>query len=181
MAKSSPDIETLFQKAKEPSYGESLSAIEALARRSLPAKWWPELRDLMRSKKLGLAGPRYAIVAVGKLKEPPPEAMDELIAAASPGYQGEVPQYFSEAAVALVRIDPQDERLPQVFAHALTIDNYQLQKSAVEGLMKVNSEQCRAVLATIRDYLPRDYTEQLMIKLLNRVDDFLADTESAEL
>jgi hypothetical protein len=85
----------------------------------------------------------------------------------------EVPQYFSEAIASAVRIDPTDSRLPDVAAHALTIDNYQLQKSAVEALIAIDSPASREILQTIRQRLPREYTEQLVVKLLQRVDAYL--------
>ena len=168
------DISNLFNAIKNGSNQERYRAADSLRRKSLPAEWWPELRELMRSKKYGLAIPRSAATAAGKMKNPPPEVMDELIAAAGPGYQGDIPQYFSEAVESAVRIAPDDLRLPDVLAHALTIDNYILQKSAVDALMKINSESSREILRTTRDRLPRNYTEKLMLKLLERVDHFLA-------
>lgn len=167
------EITKLLQSIKHGSNQERLLAAQALKRKSLGSAWWPALRELMRSKQYGFAIPRCAILAAGKLKEPPPEVIEELLAAASPGYQGEVPQYFSEAAESAVKIAPTDRRLPGVLAHGLTIDNYQLQKSAMEALMAINSPESRAILQTVRQRLPRAYTERLVLKLLDRVDAFL--------
>ncbi len=164
------EIPILIKRIKHGSNQERLTAAQSLARRSLTAEWWPTLRDLMRSKQWGLAVPRCAITAAGKLKDPPAEVIDELLAAASPGYQGEIPQYFSEAASSAIRIAPEDPRLPEVLGHALTIDNYNLQKSAVDALIFINSAASRRMLQTIRSRLPREYPEQLMQKLLTRVD-----------
>jgi hypothetical protein len=171
--KKTDKIRQLFKTIKNGSNQERARAAETIKRMSLSAEWWPEIRDLMRSKRWGFAEPRIATHAAGKIREPPPEVMDELIAAASPGYQGDVPQYFSEAAESAVRIDPSDPRLPDVLAHGLTIDNYQLQKSAVEALMIINSPTAREILRTVKKRLPREYTEQLVVKLLDRVERFL--------
>ncbi|MCA9173746.1 MAG: hypothetical protein KDB14_04600 [Planctomycetales bacterium] len=174
MAKADDEVEQLFRAVRHGSNRERMAAVESLARRKIQPQWWPMLRELIRAKQYGLAVPRFALVAAGKMKNPPPEALDEVIAAAKPGYQGMIPQYFAEAVVAAIAISPNDPRLPDVLAHGLTIDNYQLQKAAAEGLMKIDSPAAREILATIRQHLPREYTEQLVVRLLERVDRHLA-------
>lgn len=146
--------------------------IEPLSRRKLDGSLFPHLLPLLTVTDYAIY--KYAITAVGKMKKPPREAFDAVLSAWQSTWIGDCPQCTSEALKALQVLDPASPRLIQEIERCLAVDNYQVHKACAEALMSINTAAARQVLSKFETYLPRQYTEKVMIDLLERIRNHVA-------
>ena len=73
-----------------------------------------------------------------------------------------------------MELDRHDPRIIEEIKRCLSVDKYQVNKACAAALMNIDNEKARQVLATFESYLPRQYTEQLMIDLLAKIRNHLA-------
>ena len=113
---------------------------------------------------------RYAAHALKKLGSRASEAVDDLVAAATMPWELGCPQRFPDAMEALVRIAPSYPRLTAICQHALTCQNYGIQKAAVVSLAEIGTPEAHDILRDVDKF--RDISIQckqwdnLMAKVL---------------
>ena len=150
--------------------------LRPLARRKLDGALLPVFLPLLVVKEYAIY--KQAIGIVGKMRQPPPAAFDAVLSAWQSTWTGSCPQCTSEALQALRAIDRDDPRIIDEIERCLAVDNYQVHKDCALALMAIDNERARRVLVNFESYLPRQYSEKLMVDLLARIRDHLAQDES---
>ena len=125
---------------------QRLAAVRAIASRPRPEDI-PVLRAALSDEYDATA--RHAARALKKLGPRALGAVDDLIAAATMPWEFGCPQRFSDAMEALVRIAPDHLRLTAICQHALTCQNYSIQKAAVVSLAKIGTPEARDILRDV--------------------------------
>ncbi|MCX5724634.1 MAG: hypothetical protein NTX84_09005 [Nitrospirae bacterium] len=146
--------------------------VERLSRRKLNGSLFPVFLPLLTVKDYVIY--KYAIMVVGKMRQPPADAFDAVLAAWRSTWLGGCPQCTIEALQALQQLDRTDPRIIDEITRCLAVDNYQVHKTCAAALMSINNESARQVLQDFETYLPRQYTEKLMVDLLAKIRDHLA-------
>jgi|GEM_PF-3246445 len=147
---------------------QRLAAVEAIEVRPRPEDM-PVLRAALSDEYDATA--RYAASALRKLGPRALEAVDDLIAAATMPWQCGCPQRFSHAMEALVRIAPTHPRLTAICQHALTCQNYGIQKAAVVSLVGIGTPEAYDILRDVDKFrdisIQCKHWDNLMAKILD--------------
>ena len=147
--------------------------VEPLARCKLEGSLFPVFLPLLTVKEYVIY--KSAITVVGKMRQPPAEAFDAILSAWQSTWIGACPQCTNEALKALLALDRTNPRLLDEIKRCLAVDNYQVHKSCAAALMAIDSEEARHVLQNFESYLPRQYTEKLMLDLLEKIRAHVAE------
>ena len=166
------EIAELREATGKHRWLEVSKIVERSARRKLDGSLFPLFQPLLTVKSYVIY--KYAIIAVGKMRQPPAEAVDAVLAAWQSTWLGDCPQCTIEALNALVVLDRTDPRIIDEITRCLAVDNYQVHKACATALMSINDERARRVLGDFGSYLPRRYTEKLMVDLLEKIRGHLA-------
>jgi hypothetical protein len=141
--------------------------VEPLSRRKIDGSLFPLFAPLLTVKDYVIY--KSAIAIVGKMRNPPDAAFGAVLNAWQSTWLGDCPQCTDYALKALLTLDPSNSKIIEEIERCLAVDNYQVHKECAAALMKVNSPAARRVLANFESYLPREYTEKLMIDLLGKI------------
>jgi len=161
------EIAELQDLTERRRWSEVSRIVEPLARRKLDGSLFPVISPLLVVTDYVIY--KYAIMVVGKMRQPPAAAFDAVLAAWQSTWVGDCPQCSIEALNALLQLDRSDPRIIDEITRCLAVDNYQVHKTCVGALMAIDNERARAILADFESYLPRQYTEQLMVALLAKI------------
>ena len=146
--------------------------VEPLSRRKLDGSLFPAFEPLLVVKDYVIY--KSVIRLVGKMRRPPAAAFDAVLAAWQSTWTGACPQCTDEALAALLALDRENPRIIDEIIRCLAVDNYQVHRACAAALMSIGNERARQVLERFESYLPRQYTEQLMVDLLAKIRDYLA-------
>lgn len=143
------------------------TSLESLSRRKLDGALLPVLMPLLTVTDYAIY--KTAILTIGKMRNPPAEAFDAVLNAWQSTWLGNCPQCTDYALKTLLALAPQDPRIIDEIERCLPVDNYQVHKDCAAALMKIDSPAARRVLERFESYLPRQYTEKLMVDLLGKI------------
>ncbi len=146
--------------------------LEPQVRRKLNGALFPVFLPLLTVKEYAIY--KNAITIVGKMRTPPTAAFDAILSAWQSTWSGPCPQCTDEALKALLALDPTNPSIVDEIKRCLAVDNYQIHKACATALMSMHSAEARHVLERFESYLPRQYTEKLMVDLLEKIRDHLA-------
>jgi hypothetical protein len=166
------EIAALRELTEKQSWRKVIDIVEPLARRRLEGSLYPLFEPLLIVQQYVIY--KYAITVVGKMRQPPAAAFDAVLAAWQSTWIGNCPQCTIEALNALLKLDQTDPRIIDEITRCLAVDNYQVHKACATALMSINDERSRQVLRDFESYLPRHYTERLMLDLLEKIRAHLA-------
>jgi hypothetical protein len=141
--------------------------VESLSRRKIDGSLFPVFALLLTIKDYVIY--KDAIAIVGKMRNPPVGAFDAVLNAWQSTWLGNCPQCTDYALKALLALDPMNPKIIEEIERCLPVDNYQVHKECAAALMKIDSAAARQVLEKFESYLPRQYTEKLMIDLLGKI------------
>jgi hypothetical protein len=164
-------INELSELTAQRRWNQVSEIVQKLVRRKLDGDLFRLFAPLLCVKEYVIY--KYAIGIVGKMKKPPTEAFDAVLAAWQNTWTHHCPQCTDEALKALLALQPDNPRIINEVERCLTIDNYQVQKDCATALMKIDSPRAREVLANFETYMPREYTEKLMLALFEKIRAFL--------
>lgn len=169
------DIEAaqLRELTENRHWGAVARIVESQSRRKLDGSLFPLFEPLLVVTDYIIY--KYAIMVVGKMRQPPARAFDAVLHAWRLTWLGGCPQCSTiEALNALLALALNDPRIIDEITRCLAVDNHQVHKSCAAALMSIDNEPARQVLRNFQSYLPRPYTEKLMIDLLAKIGDHLA-------
>ncbi|MCO6455203.1 MAG: hypothetical protein J5I93_07875 [Pirellulaceae bacterium] len=149
--------------------------VEPLSRRKLDGALFPVFEPLLAVKDYVIY--KTVIQLVGKMRNPPAAAFDAVLNTWQTTWLFDCPQCTDYALKSLLTLDPQNPRIVDEIARCLTVDNYQVHKDCAAALMKIDSPAARRVLEQFESYLPRQYTEKLMVDLLAKIRAHLEATQ----
>lgn len=165
------DLATLKDLTDKRRWRDVSRIVEPLARRKLDGALFPAFQPLLTVKEYVVY--KYAITIVGKMRNPPAAAFDAVLSAWQSTWVGDCPQCTEEALGALLALNRTDPRIIEEVQRCLAVDNYQVHKACASALMAINTPEARQVLAQFPACLPRQYTEKLMVDLLEKIRTFL--------
>jgi hypothetical protein len=152
---------------------KAVSAIvERLSRRKLDGSLFPVLAPLLTVKDYVIY--KDAIAVVGKMRNPPAQAFDAVLHAWQATWLGDCPQCTDYALKSLLALDAANPKIIDEIIRCLAVDNYQVHKECAAALMKIDNAAAREVLENFAFYLPRQYSEKLMVDLLAKIRTHLA-------
>jgi hypothetical protein len=166
------EVAELRELTKKRRWYDVAGIVEPLVRRKLDGSLFSVFLPLLTVKEYVIY--KSAITIVGKMRSPPAPAFDAILNAWQSTWLGSCPQCTREALKALLAIDPTNPAIIKEIKRCLAVDNYQVQKACASALMSINNREARQVLETFESYLPRQYTEKLMVDLLEIIRDHLA-------
>ena len=148
--------------------------VRPLVRRKLDGSLFPVFLPLLTVKEYVIY--KHAITIAGKMRNPPAAAFDAILGAWQSTWLGACPQCTDEALKSLVALDPLNPGIIAEIKRCLAVDNYQIHKACATALMSIGSAEARQVLERFESFLPRRYTEKLMVDLLAKIRDHLTAT-----
>ena len=166
------ELAELQKQTAERRWREVARVVEPLVRRRLEGGLFPAFGPLLTVKEQAIY--KTTITIVGKMREAPPEAFDAVLSAWQSTWLGACPQCTREALPALVALDRTNPQILAEIKRCLAVDNYQVQKECADALMTINTDEARQILADFESYLPRQYTEKLVVDLLAKIRSHLA-------
>jgi hypothetical protein len=166
------ELARLQELTAQRRWREVARMAEPLVRRRLDGGLFPAFGPLLTIKDQAIY--KTAITIVGKMREAPPEAFDAVLSAWQSTWVGACPQCSREAMTALVALDRTNPRILDEIKRCLAVDNYQVQKECATALMAIDTGEARQILANFESYLPRQYTEKLVVDLLAKIRSHLA-------
>lgn len=167
------ELAELQKLTAERRWREVARVVEPLVRRRLDGGLFPAFEPLLTIKDQAIY--KSAITIVGKMREAPTEAFDAVLSAWQSTWLGNCPQCTREALPALVALDRTNPRILDEIKRCLAVDNYQVQKECAAALMAIDTDEARQILADFESYLPRQYTEKLVVDLLAKIRNHLAN------
>lgn len=166
------ELAKLHELTAERRWREVARVVEPLVRRRLEGGLFPTFQPLLTVKEYVIC--KTAIAIVGKMRGAPAEAFDAVLSAWQSTWLGDCPQCTREALSALVALDRTNPRILAEIKKCLAVDNYQVQKECAAALMAIDTDEARQILADFESYLPRQYTEKLVVDLLAKIRSYLA-------
>lgn len=141
-------------------------------RRKLDGSLFPVFLPLLTVKEYVIY--KHAITIVGKMRNPPAAAFDAILSAWQSTWTGPCPQCTDEALKALLVLDRMNPKIIDEIKRCLGVDNYQVHKACATSLMSIDNAEARQVLEQFESFLPRRYSEKLMVDLLGKIRVHLA-------
>ena len=161
-------IPALKKQALEDSDSTAVvCAAEALVRigaKKCGTSFW---RDLLTHEYFYVA--RVAAQALRRIGPDAADATESLFDALSSHKDLSLPQIYCDAAAALVKIAPNDPRLVGELTRGIGMSNYGFQKTAIEGLVEIGSEEALDVLRHVYDHMHTAPMSPSLEKLLQKV------------
>ncbi|NQU21983.1 MAG: hypothetical protein HQ567_11925 [Candidatus Nealsonbacteria bacterium] len=149
-----------------------ISAAEALLRigpKKSGVTFW---KGILTHEDMSVA--RTAADALRRIGPAAEDAVDALFGALSSHVIHGLPQVYTFAAAALLKVAPSDPRLVGELKRGIGISNYGFQKTAIEGLVEIGSDEAYDVLRHLFDHMHAASPltpplERLITKVLSRV------------
>lgn len=164
--------ESLSALIEKRSWRQVSTFTEKFVRRKIDGAHFALFQPLLVVKEYSIY--KDVMLIVAKMKNPPAEAFDAVLSAWQSTWLGGCPQCGDVALRALLAINSEDPRILTEIEKCLSVDNYQVQKECALALMKIDSVAAREILGDFESYLPRKYTEKLVVNLLEKIERFLA-------
>ncbi|MBM79878.1 MAG: hypothetical protein CMJ78_04710 [Planctomycetaceae bacterium] len=161
------EIEQLQQHTEKRQWRDVSTMIEKHQRRKLDGSVFEVLEPLLTVTEYAIF--KTAINMVGKLKNPPAPAFSAVLNAWQNTWTFGCPQCTPEALKALLSLDANNSAIVTEIKRCLEIDNYQIHKACADALLKIDTTEARQVLQDFESFLPRAYTEKVMVDLLAKI------------
>ena len=130
----------------------------------------PALRALVARRGSGNDyAAKLACGALRKLGKRAADAVPELLRAARSSVSFGCPQRFCDATAAILKIGPPPPELVDICVKHLKVNNYGIQKTAIETLLSIGSPAARDALRRIDKLRHGDVMGKPMDRLLARV------------
>jgi HEAT repeat protein len=151
---------------------DSATALSRIGAKQCGVEFWSRLLS-HEDATIG----RIAAGALGKIGPEASGASDCLVGALSSHVAFGLPQLYCEAMKTLLKIVPDDPRLIGELRRGLGFGNYGYQKTAVEGLARIGTEEAFDVLRHLYDHLPSTYISPPLERLIDKLKAAFAELE----